>query len=298
MEAVKHCQQLARTADWEGFMVSLFVPTSAWRATWAIRAFNVETALIRDHVKDVTIGRMRIQFWRDAIAQTFEGRPPEHPVTLSLASALETQALSHSWFKRILSARETDLTTSQFNTITDLETYAENTQSSILYLQLESLGIRDTYMDHIASHFGKAVGISTCLRGIPSNLQHKKLSLPSEIMSKYSLSAERVFRNDATIQKSLQDAVFDVATVANNHLSTAQAHIRDIETAAAAGVINNDQGQQRRALLALARPVFLYGVPSEMYLSRLEKEQFNVFSHTLARRNWRLPFKLLWSSKK
>ena len=72
MEAVKHCQQLARTADWEGFMVSLFVPTSAWRATWAIRAFNVETALIRDHVKDVTIGRMRIQFWRDAIAQTFE----------------------------------------------------------------------------------------------------------------------------------------------------------------------------------------------------------------------------------
>ncbi|KAI9347200.1 isoprenoid synthase domain-containing protein [Zopfochytrium polystomum] len=278
--AVAHCQAAVRSSDWESYMAALFLPTRAWSATWAVRAFNVETALVRDHVKDPTIGRMRFAFWRDAVANTFDGRPPDHPVTVALADALEHGELSQSWFRRILTARENDLLATQYNTVQELENYGENTASSLLYLHLESLGVRDTQMDHIASHIGKAHGIATAIRGVPANIQYRKMSLPSEVMAKHLVSAE---------DRALKDAVLDVATTANNHISTARAHIRDIRA--------KPGDTREKALLEVASPVLLFGIPCDEFLKSLEKAQFDVFNGRLAQRNWRVPFSL-WRRKK
>lgn len=71
-------------------------------------------------------------------------------------------------------------------TIKDMESYSENTASALLYLQLESLGIKDVNADHAISHVGKMVGISTFLRALPFHLSHKRLVLPAEITAKVS----------------------------------------------------------------------------------------------------------------
>jgi hypothetical protein len=44
--------------------------------------------------------------------------------------------------------------TEQPQTVQDLEDYAEHTASSLLYLALESLGIKNIHADHVASHLG------------------------------------------------------------------------------------------------------------------------------------------------
>ena len=72
----------------------------------------------------------------------------------------------------------------QFMTIKDMEAYAENTQSSLLYLQLESLGIKDVNADHAISHIGKMIGISIFLRSLPFHISQKRLVLPAEITAK------------------------------------------------------------------------------------------------------------------
>eukprot|EP00968_Pinguiococcus_pyrenoidosus_P022475 scaffold3272_cov239-Pinguiococcus_pyrenoidosus.AAC.3 len=49
---------------------------SAWRrpALAAIRAFNVETAVIKDAISgNSDMGRIRIQFWRELIRDVFAG---------------------------------------------------------------------------------------------------------------------------------------------------------------------------------------------------------------------------------
>ena len=71
-------------------------------------------------------------------------------------------------------------------TIKDMETYSENTQSSLLYLQLESLGVKDVNADHVISHLGKMIGISTFLRALPFHVSQKRLVLPAEITAKVS----------------------------------------------------------------------------------------------------------------
>lgn len=75
----------------------------------------------------------------------------------------------------------------QFMTIKDMENYSENTQSSLLYLQLESLGVKDVNADHAISHIGKMIGISTFLRSLPFHVSQKRLVLPAEITAKVCL---------------------------------------------------------------------------------------------------------------
>ncbi|KAJ3414788.1 hypothetical protein HDV05_006035 [Chytridiales sp. JEL 0842] len=323
-KALEYCQNLVRTSDWEGYVSSLFLPASARHTAWAIRAFNVETASIRDNVRDVMIGRMRVQFWRDLIAKVYEGRPPEHPVALALAQSLEETSLSQSWFRKILAAREEDLLETQYPTLTNLENYAESTQSSLLYLQLESLGIKDLHVDHIASHLGKAKGIVTLLRGTPSHLQYRRLCIPSDIMAKHKLSAETVFRHGPS--QSLNDAIFDVATHANDHMITARYHLRELApgmeskasaspfsalsskllsqtsstpssssssstsegAAAAAAACETLPTVEPNPFPPLAIPVLLSASAStDAVLQDLERVQFNVFDSRLHNRNWK-----------
>lgn len=40
-------------------------------AQYAIRAFNIELASIRENVSNPTIGKLRTQFWKDTIEKTF-----------------------------------------------------------------------------------------------------------------------------------------------------------------------------------------------------------------------------------
>lgn len=56
------------------------------------------------------------------------------------------------------------MTPADFATMDDLEDYAEYSQSSLLYLTLESMGIKDENTEFIASHLGVCKGILTLLR--------------------------------------------------------------------------------------------------------------------------------------
>ncbi|KAJ3178291.1 hypothetical protein HDU87_003603 [Geranomyces variabilis] len=268
-----YISSLLRKADYENYLATLFTPSASRQAVWAVRAFNVETALIRENVKNPQLGVGRIAWWRDAIEKVYNGTPPVHPVAQALAQALETAPLSKSWFKRILSEREANLQDPQYASVADLEKYAENTASALLYLQLEALGLQNPQADHAASHVGKAIGIATILRATPFHVEERRFYLPSELMAKHGVAAETVFRSGPS--PSLEEVVFEVATAANDHLITARSFLKDSPPA--------------------AHPALLSAVPAELYLQALEKSNFNLFDPKLSKRNWRLPFRL-WSA--
>ncbi|KAJ3390324.1 NADH dehydrogenase (ubiquinone) complex I, assembly factor 6 [Lobulomyces angularis] len=183
---------------------------------------------------------MKIQWWKDQISNTFKGKPPNHHVTLLLAESLETSNLSINWFNRILNERAENLNDPQYNTLEELENYAENTSSSLLYLQLEALGLKNVTTDHVASHIGKAVGISTIIRATPYHVRERRFYLPTQIAAKvrndFKLSTESVFRTGPSSE--LSDVVFDVATCANDHLITARSQAPKLSKQAIPGLLN------------------------------------------------------------
>jgi NADH dehydrogenase [ubiquinone] 1 alpha subcomplex assembly factor 6 len=60
------------SADYDNYLTSLFLPTEVRKAAWAIRAFNVETAKIKDVVSDTNLGKMRFAFWREAVKDIYK----------------------------------------------------------------------------------------------------------------------------------------------------------------------------------------------------------------------------------
>ncbi|CAI9624030.1 unnamed protein product [Staurois parvus] len=124
---------------------------------------------------------MRMQFWRETLQDIYQENPPHHPVALELAKAVQRHKLTKRWLTRIIDDREKNLDDRAYRNIKELETYAENTQSSLLYLTLETLDIKDVHADHAASHVGKAQGIVTCLRAVPFHSSRRQVFLPVDI---------------------------------------------------------------------------------------------------------------------
>ncbi|XP_013926085.1 PREDICTED: NADH dehydrogenase (ubiquinone) complex I, assembly factor 6-like [Thamnophis sirtalis] len=136
----RYCLDLLRKRDYEGFLCALLLPAESRASVLALRAFNVELAQIRDSVTEKTIGLMRIEFWRKAVEDIYQDNPPQQPVAIELWKAVRRQNLTKRWFMNIIDQREKNLDDRAYRDISELETYAENTQSSLLYLTLETLG--------------------------------------------------------------------------------------------------------------------------------------------------------------
>lgn len=260
----------ARKFDHPSHTLQAFIPPSTRPAYLALRALNIETARIGDTTSSPRIGELRLQFWRDNIAAAFEGRPPKQPVTILLASALQdlfqraeiiglpvnTSSL-RTWFASHVNARAERLYNPPYTTLAELETYAENTYSTLLYLTLSFLPLNSLTADHLASHIGKAAGIAAVLRGVPllafpSPPNHHSVDpasiamggnpgstqsaqrraegaimLPLDIMARHSVHEEAIFRQGAEAP-GLKDVVFEVATRASDHLLTTSSMLENL----------------------------------------------------------------------
>lgn len=220
---------------------------------------------------------MRYQFWRDSINSTFAGKPPKHPVPIILSHAISSLSartfgsvqLSKAWLQRLVSTREKYLSSPPFASLEDLEQYAENTYSTLLYLTLSALPLCSISADHLASHIGKAAGIAAVLRGVPllafptppnhhnssngpgqvgggsrtQNTPQGVVTLPLDILASAGVREEDVLRLGADAP-GLPDAVFAVATRASDHLITARQMLKDLRAGHEAGHAYEHEGEE------------------------------------------------------
>ncbi|XP_050598479.1 NADH dehydrogenase (ubiquinone) complex I, assembly factor 6 [Bombus affinis] len=269
-----YCSELVRKHDYENFLCTLLLSNKNEAAAFAIRAFNVEVAQIRDQVSDYKIGEMRLQFWSDALNNTYKGNPPRNPVMLELHRILQKHSLSKHYFKRLIDIRLDKLRDYSFHNMDEIEKYAEYSSSSIYYLLLQAHGVNNINADHAASHMGKAHGIVNLLRSIPYNASKRVNMLPQDILMKHSVSTEAVLQGQSS--KNLQDVVYDVASYGKLHL--------DVTIS-----LKHSMGKE-------ANLIFLPIICLQKYLNKLRKADFDVFNAKLQKKDNLLPLYLYWRS--
>lgn len=207
---------MIRKHDYENFLAVLLLPPGPRESAIAIRAFNISVAQVQDNVSKDLIGQMRMKFWYDTLEAVYLNSPPAQLVAVQLHKAIQRHNLSKRWFKRLVSSRETLLTTKTFETLSDVENYAENSVSPVLYLTLESLNIRTLDGDHAASHVGRAQGIVTFIRAIPYNAQKQRVYVPLDLLAQHKVSQNDIIK--FSDDRKMKDLVFDVASTANSHI--------------------------------------------------------------------------------
>lgn len=276
---------------------------------------------------------MRMQFWRDTITRALALTPPKEPVAIllayaqgSLAASTEGKSkLSKPWLLRIVNEREKYLQNPPYPNIAALETYGENTYSTLLYLTLSALPIASITADHVASHIGKAQGIAAILRGIPllavpGQAKHHSpetatgqgvgatrqgtVTLPIDVMVEAGVREQEIMRKGSEAT-GLRDAVFAVATRASDHLITAREMIKNLRAGQDAGHdfehaddiehVQSSGWQGGAADVDRSFGVYMPAVATQMWLDRLEKCDFDVFNNSLRQGDWKLPYKAYWA---
>ncbi|XP_073855224.1 NADH dehydrogenase (ubiquinone) complex I, assembly factor 6 isoform X8 [Macaca fascicularis] len=246
--------------------------------------------LVKDSVSEKTIGLMRIQFWKKTVEDIYCDKPPQQPVAIELWKAVKRHNLTKRWLMKIIDEREKNLDDKAYRNIKELENYAENTQSSLLYLTLEILdssdspasasrvagttGIKDVHADHAASHIGKAQGIVTCLRATPYHGSRRKVFLPMDICMLHGVSQEDFLRRNR--DKNVRDVIYDIASQAHLHLKHARSFHKSVPVK--------------------AFPAFLQTVSLEDFLKKIRRVDFDIFHPSLQQKNTLLPLYLYMQS--
>ncbi|KAH9936315.1 isoprenoid synthase domain-containing protein [Fomitopsis serialis] len=212
-DTAAYCSDVVRKRDYESFLISHFWPRELREHFIALRAFYVELASVQEAVSNITLGKMRMQFWRDAVKDIADGRPPRHPTALALVRACQAANLQTYHLKRIIDARDAELDTPTHMSLDSLTSHAEATSSTFLYLQLSLLSLSaSSSLSHAASHLGVAQGITTLLRALPYHASQGRMMIPAEITARHGVSQEEVFRKGGQAS-GIEDAVFEFATV-------------------------------------------------------------------------------------
>jgi phytoene synthase len=262
---------IVRRWDRDRYQTALFAPPERREALFALYAFNYEIARVRDRVREPALGRIRLEWWREAIAAAYAGgKAPSHPVAEALAWTIAALAPAQAHFERLIAARAADLDAAPPASLAALEAYAETSSAPLVHLALEVLGVRDPAAAETGRHVGIAFALAGMLRTIPGSGRAGRSVIPLDAARRLGLVPDDWRAERGT--PALRAAVAEIAGVADRHLASARARRRTVP---------------RRALAALL-PALIAG----RVLQRLARARYDPFDPELERadprQSWRL----------
>jgi NADH dehydrogenase [ubiquinone] 1 alpha subcomplex assembly factor 6 len=278
------------------------MPASARKQYFALRAFNVELASIKDGserrksrpMDDIgpSLGhRMRMQWWREALEELYAGdeslQSPRaavepsvegfvssistgywlNPIVRALHHAVEESNLTRRFLERLLDAREADLEIQQLPTMDNAIMYAEDSSSSLFYLSLECCNVREDKADEVASHIGVGCGLVTAIRSAPFRAVTDEMSIPAELLTRPIPSGYLSARRDPDYKANSDN---------ERALQEAVQHM--------AYVASRSLSRARDAQMDVpkeGRPALLLAVPAIHYLSKLKEVKYDLFDERL-----------------
>jgi NADH dehydrogenase [ubiquinone] 1 alpha subcomplex assembly factor 6 len=262
MGELSNCAQEVKRGDYERFLCAMFAPEDRREALFALYAFNLEVASIRETVSEPLLGRIRLQWWRDAVDAIFSGHAPKHPVVGPLSDAISNFSLSRKHFDTLLDGREFDMEERMPENMEALLDYALATSSSVNLLALEVLGVRDEAAEKAARSLGLAWAVIGLIRSIRFHAGAGRCYLPLDLCRDAGLQWEGTFLAKAGRDEGkLSSVVAIIAEAAEGHLKMAR--------------------KERQNVSAKALPVLLSAVLSDAYLSTLRRARYDPFAPAL-----------------
>src|SRR3954451_17058742 len=127
-----HCEALVREADKDRFLATLFAPAKYRRPLFALYAFNVEIARVREQAKQPMPGEIRLQWWRDVFGAGRHGEARANPVAAALLETVVRYRLPPGAFTELIDARAFDVYDEPMGSLGELDAYASKTSSSLI----------------------------------------------------------------------------------------------------------------------------------------------------------------------
>ena len=250
------CAEQVRQHDYDRYLCGLFAPEEARAGIYALLAFNAEIARTPELVSEPMLGRIRLQWWREALAGAFAGGGPRHPVVQARAETVARHGIERGPFVAMLAARERELDGLPPPDFAALEAHADATAGSVAALSLACLGIAQPRALQAGRHVGIALALTGLLRAMPFHAAQQRAYLPADRLEAAGVSLQALFEGRPPV--ALAVVVAGVAAEARRHLRLAR--------------------RLRVGIPRLALPALLPATLLDGYLSRLARQKYDVYS--------------------
>ncbi len=108
--AHRYVLETVRAADRDRFLAALFAPEPARSDLLALLAFDHELARTPTVTREPMLARIRLQWWREAVAEaTGAGAPRAQPVVEALSEAVRRHRLAPERLEALIDAREEEI---------------------------------------------------------------------------------------------------------------------------------------------------------------------------------------------
>lgn len=212
-------ERIVRERDPDRFIANLFASADRRRHLSALYAFHAEIARIRHVVSEPGLGEIRLQWWRDAIAN---GEGGGNPLAEALLQTIAETGLPRHPFDALLNARIFDLYHDPMPTMADFEGYAGETESALFQLgALAAGGESGTLAADVSGHAGVALLLRDRLVSFGRDSGRRQLFLPREIFDRHRVDLDSVF--SALPSTNLTEAIEELRSLARAHLNKAKA---------------------------------------------------------------------------
>jgi 15-cis-phytoene synthase len=215
-DAFAHCEALVRAADKDRFLSTLFAPADRRPGLFALHAFNLEIARVREAVRDPVAGEIRLQWWSDALSGAARGDAEANPVAAALLATVERYGLSANCLRGLVDARRFDLYDEPMATLADLMRYADGVSSSLVSLAALILDAGHT-SNALSTAAGRAYAIAGLLKAFPAHATRGQLYVPVEVLRRHG--ADRLSALSAPAPPPLRAALAEMRTTVRDLLT-------------------------------------------------------------------------------
>jgi phytoene synthase len=264
-DAYAHCENLVRAGDKDRWLASLFAPADRRPALYALYAFNLEIARVRELAREPMAGEIRLQWWRETLAGTRAGEAAANPVAAALMETMAHFGLSAEILANLIEARAFDLYDDPMPTLDAFAAYGRRTASGLIELCARVLDAGHADVGELAGPAGLAYATTGLLRTFALHASRGQLYLPADVLDRHGAQASDIMAGRPT--PALRAALAELRAFARQNLAAFAA--------------------RGAALPAAIVPAILPVALVRLYLDRMERRDYDPFTTPVEVAQWR-----------
>lgn len=159
-------------------------------------------------------------------SESKEDFTPREPLAVVLHHAKLYSQMNFNLHQRLVDFQLFDIERGDMQSMAELEIYAENTRSIMLYLNLHLLKIDDSTALTAASHIGRCLGICDVIKKMPYYLGVHRAYIPHDILLKNNVYFDRLWTKskDGKMTEEFYDVILEIAAYAKKHLEIGRSY--------------------------------------------------------------------------
>ncbi len=194
-DAYRHCGELVRAADKDRYLAALFAPAERRDALFALYAFNLEVATVRERAREPMPGEIRLQWWRDVLNGERGGEAAANPVAAALSNTMARFDLPAGPMLALIEAHAFDLYDDPMPTMAALEAYARKTASASF---AQAALVCGGEAPDAAEHGGLAWCLTEVLRCFARHASRRQLYVPADVLERHGARVDDVMAGTTT----------------------------------------------------------------------------------------------------